>query len=544
MRHPGLRIALVAIIAFLVLGGFEAWRDSATFDEPVYVSSGVIAIVHHDLADNAEHPPLFKVLAALPVLAANPVIPGDGHWDSNNERSYSATFSQAQLKAGTLRSVTFLSRIVPLLETVLVALALFELATLLFGGWSGLVAALLWLGNPLVLGVGHLDGVDIPLALTTVLVALATVRWWQQPNRRALGWLGLACGAVVSAQTTGLLVAAMAVATVLVVQRRRGLRGWRAWRAVVGVSLVTWVFVWAVYLILNPSVALHSWVILPQPYVEGIRYLASHDTGGSPGFLFGTSWTGSKLWFWPGTLLVKLSAPILLLSIAGPLVLLRLLRSGHVRRGIGWQTLAAVVAPALVLFVFELPNPRTLGARYLLPSIALWAVVASPIALVAGRRAMAASVSALLALAAVITATSFPDSISYTSPPFTPGYRNATDSNVDWGQNFGQLVTWSRGRHPYVAYFGPRGISWSTVPGAKNLRVTPPSQITGWVAASASDLTSTDRSSLAWLRAYCPVGTLGGSILLYHFTSPPTPAAGPAAPAEECQGNGRSSVRS
>jgi hypothetical protein len=234
--------------------------------------------------------------------------------------------------------------------------------------------------------------------------------------------------------------------------------------------------------------------------------------------------------------LVKLSAPILLLCIAGPLVLVRLLRSGHVRREIGWQTLAAVVTPAIVLFAFELPNPRTLGVRYLLPSIALWAVVASPIALVIGRRAMAASVTALLALAAAITATSFPDSISYTSPPFTPGYRNATDSNVDWGQNFGQLVTWSRSRHPYVAYFGPRGITWSTVPGAKNLVATPPSQITGWVAASASDLTSTDRSSLAWLRAYCPVKTLGGSILIYDFTSPPTSATGPAAPAALCRG--------
>src|SRR5277367_3179297 len=93
-KRLGLGVVWVAIVVFLVFGGFEAWRDSATFDEPVYVSSGVAAILHHDLADNAEHPPLFKVLAALPVLAVGPVVPADGHWNVNNERTYSARFVQ------------------------------------------------------------------------------------------------------------------------------------------------------------------------------------------------------------------------------------------------------------------------------------------------------------------------------------------------------------------------------------------------------------------------------------------------------------------
>jgi len=108
---------------------------------------------------------------------------------------------------------------------------------------------------------------------------------------------------------------------------------------------------------------------------------------------------------------------------------------------------------------------------------------------------------------------------------------------VDWGQDFGLLATWSQGRHPYVAYFGPRGITDADIPGSRPLVGVAPSRISGWVAASASDLTSADRDSLSWLRAYCPVGTLGGSILLYHFTSPPTKAAGPAAPAPLCTGS-------
>jgi 4-amino-4-deoxy-L-arabinose transferase-like glycosyltransferase len=527
---------LVVTIAFLVLGGVEAWRDSATFDEPVYVSSGVAAILHHDVADNAEHPPLFKVLAALPVLVAGPVVPSDGHWNVNNERAYSARFVKAQIRAGTMHRVTFAARLVPLLECGALALALYALASLLFGPSAGVVAALLWLLNPLVLGLGHLDGVDLPFALTTVLASWALVRWWRRRDRRSLLWLGVASGLAVSAQTTGVLIGLLAVVIVTVVALRSRQRGWALWRQPVLVVVPAWILVWAVYLVLNPSVVLHSWVVLPQPYVEGLRYLASNDTQSSPGFLLGASWTGANVWFWPASLLIKLSTPILLLLVVGPLVLVSGVRSGRISRAVGQQTLVAVVLPALVLFIFNLPGPRTLGVRYLLPSIALWIVAASPIALVAGRRLVSAALGLVLALAGAVTVASFPHSLAYTAAPFRPGYRVATDSNVDWGQDFGLLTAWSRGRHPYVAYFGPRGITDADIPGTRHLVGVAPGEVTGWVAASASELTSAQRGPLAWLRAYCPVGTLGGSILLYYFDRPPSGAPGPVTPAPLCPG--------
>lgn len=533
-------LVAVAIVGFLILGGIEAWHDSATFDEPVYISSGVVAVLHHDVALNAEHPPLFKVLAALPVLLVHPVVPGDGAWTTNNEHAYSARFVEAQMRAGTMHSVTVAARIVPLLECALLALALYVLAALLFGTWCGVVAALLWLLNPLMLGIGHLDGVDIPFALTTVLVSLTLMRWLGRRDRGSLLWLGVACGAAVSAQTTGLLVGAIAVLVLVLAGRRDGHRGWELWRRPGSVVLVAWVFVWVVYLALDPSVLVHSWLVLPQPYVEGLRYLVSNDTGSGPGFLLGEAWKGVNVWFWPATLLVKLSAPILLVLVAGSLALVGLVRAGSVSRTVWRHTGLAVILPALLLFVFELPDPRTLGVRYLLPSIALWTVVASPIALVARRKVVVAALVLVLGAAAVLTAASYPHSIAYTAAPFRPGYQVATDSNLDWGQDFTLLEQWSRGRHPYVAYFGPRGITVADIPGARALVGTSPATITGWVAASATDLNSAQRSSLAWLRAYCPVGTLGGSILLYRFTSAPVPVSGsqpePSAPASMCRG--------
>ncbi len=533
----GLSIVVAAAVAFLVLAAFEAWHDSATYDEPVYVSSGVAAILHHDLADNAEHPPLFKVLAALPVLIVHPVVPGDGHWNRNDERAYGARFVASQMQAGTMHKVTVAARVIPLVECVLMALALFALASRLFGPWPGVVAALLWLLDPLVLGLGHVDGVDLPFALTTVLVSLSLVRWLDRRDRRSLWWVGAASGAAASAQVTGLLLIGLAVGVVVLVGRRAGGRSWAPWRPAGLVLVVAWFTIWLPYIAINPSVVIHSWVVLPQPYGEGLGYLATHDTGAAPGFLIGHAWTGANLWFWPVALVVKLPAPVLVMLVGGTLALVGLVRSGRIQRSTWHHTLIAVALPAVILFVVELPNPRTLGVRYLLPSLALWIAVASPIALVVGRRLAAVALGAVLGLAAVTTALSFPHSISSTAAPFRPGYRVATDSNLDWGQDLTLLATWSRSHHPYVAYFGPRGITPRDVPGARALIGIPPHAVLGWVAASASDLTSADRDALAWLRGYCPVGTLGGTILLYHFTSAPTSAAGPPAPPPLCTGS-------
>jgi len=276
-------------------------------------------------------------------------------------------------------------------------------------------------------------------------------------------------------------------------------------------------------------------VVLPSPYLQGIRYLAANDTRPGPGYLFGVAWTGGRWWYWPGALLVKTVPTTLLVLLVGP---------------IGWRTvdrptrrrlLAVVVAPALLLTVFNLTTPRDIGLRYLLPVIALWLVAASSIVR-CGRPGSVFAIAAI-AVAGVFTIGSAPDSLAWAAPPFAPAYRSVTNSDVDWGQGLYQLQNWSRGKHPWVAYFGPRGIGSAAFPGSRPLVGTPPDRVSGWVAASATNLTSAERVSLGWLRAYCPVGELAGSILLYRFRLPPADASGPSRPAPMCPSPRRWSER-
>jgi hypothetical protein len=182
-------------------------------------------------------------------------------------------------------------------------------------------------------------------------------------------------------------------------------------------------------------------------------------------------------------------------------------------------------------------SSRDLGVRYLLPTFALWCVGASAVVLVPARFGARAVGAVAAVAAAVMLASSLPHSLAYTSPPFTPAYRVVTDSNVDWGQDLALLQAWAVGRRPYVDWFGPRGTSWADVPGARDLLAADPTTITGWVAVSATNLTSNHAGALAWLRAYCPVDDLGGSVLVYRFDTPPVVGPGPTAPAPPCSGD-------
>ncbi len=533
-------LAVLAVLAagFLALGLAEARADAPTFDEPVYVSAGLAVLLHHDVTLNDEHPPLPKVLAVLPVLLTHPVVPANGRWSGNDEYSYGARFVAAQLAAGKIRAVTFASRLVPLAETAGVAFVLFGIAGELSGPVAGMLAGALWLASPLVLGIGHLDGTDVPFALGTALSSWALLRWLRLRDTRALAWLGLGLAAAAETQVTGLLVVASGLGVVIAAQWRSGVVP--ALKSAGLAALIVWAAVWAVYLALDPAMLVQVPLLVPRPYLDGIGHLASYDTTGSTGYIAGIAYTGGRWWYWPLSLLIKWPAAGLLLLSAGAIGCWWLAPEPRRRAGL------AVGLPAVLLTAVTLAAPKDIGLRYLLPVLALWAAGAGcGLAALAGlaaafaRRLAVAAVAVLLGLALVATAGSYPGSIAWTAWPFRPGYALVTDSDVDWGQGFYALRSWSVGRDPWVAYFGPRGITIADFPSARSLLGTAPAHVDGWVAASVTAINSANRSSLAWLRAWCPVAILDGTILIYHFSAPPvrTPALRPPpSPAPLCQG--------
>ena len=60
-------VAVLRLVVMAALAGGAALRESVTIDEVAHIGAGVSYLQKLDLRMNAEHPPLPKVLAALPL---------------------------------------------------------------------------------------------------------------------------------------------------------------------------------------------------------------------------------------------------------------------------------------------------------------------------------------------------------------------------------------------------------------------------------------------------------------------------------------------
>ncbi|MEY2450432.1 MAG: hypothetical protein QOD92_6 [Acidimicrobiaceae bacterium] len=539
-------------LLFSVLALREAMNDSPTFDEPINVAAGVSYLTRHDLRLNIEHPPLAKAIEALPVLLVHPNIPRGESWDAAPRTDFALDFYRQN--SADIGRITTLSRLASIVMAAAIGWLLYAIGARIANRRVGVIAAGLWLTTPLVLGHGHLAGLDIPFTLTVVGSALLVLRHIDNPTVWRAVAVGAAGGAALLVRTTGLIVIPALVIAVFFAS------GWRPSRRALGraalVLVVSWAVLWVGYRGLSPhpseqvrsqydhflhcpagcpdpTIVDRTLEILPVPIelrtgtrIQGILSSVPHD-----GFLFGHHVLGTVWWFWPVSLLVKLSIPALLAVVAGSIGWL--LDRRH-RRALA----LALALPAVLLLVATVLQAAPVGVRYLFPVIAL----TLPGAALVADRLLSVRSRWPLVLLAVLTlgqATALVDasnhSLAWTTWPFQPGYRWAADSNLDWAQDLDDLRAWARVHQPWMAFDSPL-ILIEGVDGAKTLRGVDPAIVDGWIAVGASPLTVYSRDELSWLRAYCPVDDIGGTILLYRLERPPDTRPGPVQPVAPCRG--------
>jgi 4-amino-4-deoxy-L-arabinose transferase-like glycosyltransferase len=544
------RVILLTLLGaqFLVIGCVQAWRDAPTFDERVHIPLGVTALTRHQLRTTGEHPPLPYALAAVPALLAQPPIPEGIAWDRGDGITYSRVFMRAQERAGILQRLTFLARLLPLAEGVAIGVMLLVIGRALFATTAGLIAAGAWFTLPLALGMSHIDGIDVATTLTTVLCAYALLRYLRAPTTARAVVIGAVVGLALLSTFAGF---ALLGATAIVVALPRLVRSRTMLLHIAVIAFTAWVAVWIGYRAISPrpvfrradpipvvehparSTRIVNLVPWPKEFETGFDDLQRLGAVYSdpPVFLVGHEWIGRRWSYWPVSTVVKLPASTLFaLVVGGGYALSR--RGRH-------RDLLAVAVPMVAMAMQTVLEARNLGARYLLPAFALGLVLGGgAIAWMLERRGTRAVVCVLAVAQLAWFWQAAPDSIAWTAPPFRPAYRNATDSNVDWGQDLYRLRAWAHGRPMYVSYFGGVG-SVPGWPAAQPFRFTSAAQargLRGTVAISASQITGAGRPRYGWLRAYCSVAVVGHTILVYHFDPLEVAADVPTRPAGRCNG--------
>jgi hypothetical protein len=187
-------LAVIAAAAALMLA--SSWQDVLTVDEVTHLSAGYSYLARRDMRMNPEHPPLAKLVAALPLLAMdlNEAAFGSQRWREGYFGQYE--FGR-RLIYRTGNDATALTRwahaaVIPFFA--LAAFQLFRWASRLYGERGGLLALVLFCLSPTVLAHGRLVTTDVPATMGVLLSLSAFMAYLRHPSLGRLLLAGLALG--------------------------------------------------------------------------------------------------------------------------------------------------------------------------------------------------------------------------------------------------------------------------------------------------------------------------------------------------------------
>jgi hypothetical protein len=515
------------------------WRCYRTFDifsnttdEPAHIACGLEVWQSGRYTLEPQHPPLARVIVALPAYLAGLRQHDFRIWERDDLAFYWRTLGLARM--GNLVFAPFL------------LVGVYWWARHLYDSAAGLAAATLVSLCPHLLAHASLATLDFGSAVTTFLAAYGFWRWSLARNLRSCLLAAAAFAAAVATKFSALFfLPPLALVFFLISLRQRPVTGSWSRPAIVRQSLAfletVALLVWGAYLFdfgplpaisiyapprtlgqyyasaLEVFVALHR---VPAPaFWRGLADVLAHNSRGHLAYLLGrTSQTGWWFYF-PVALAVKTTLPLMLLSLTGLLVAV-FRRNGASARGAIYP-----IAAAAVVLAVSMGGGINIGIRHVLvifPFLAVAGAVVFFRPAARGRRLGALGLLLVLWQAAE-SFHAHPDYLAYFNQIARGRELNfLADSNLDWGQDLERLRRDLLSRHVDTVY-----LAYSGAPAEPPLRrggvsffafdVQPPPA--GWVAVSVNRMVGLpDKYPLFWLGGQTPVARIGKSILLYHLS--------------------------
>lgn len=504
-RWPRLAAALL-VLGALSLQSIGAWQDSQTTDEAVHLAAGLSYWQTGDWRLNPEHPPIFKLLAALPLLTLTSArLDTNGEvWRQGNEWLVGAEFLYrlpAQVRYGT-RWLMFLGRLPMIGLWLLLVLGLYGWSRQRWGEWPAVAVAAAAAYDPNLLGHGHLVTNDVGLALLFLLVCWRLDRFVHQPSWRELLFLvslfALAQGMKFSAVILWLIVPFV---TVLRLIQPGGLFSWSWWRRlvvglIVGASFVTWMvygfglqridrdprvtrlwqerqtivdqgtvdqqppFVRVLIGWSDPDSAggrwlmnFSRWTVPGYWYWRGLASASSHNYFGHAAYLLGQTSERGWWYYFPVALWVKIPLPLL----AAVLIWIAWQASTVVRRWrkrqLHWAGLWSAAGwtmffPPLLFLVSSMTSHINIGLRHIFPTYVFLPLAVGSLLTAAKRwrpRLAVWTTAGAIILPITVGWAAWPNTIGYFNGfggGTTGGYRFVLDSNLDWNQDIWRLRAW------------------------------------------------------------------------------------------------------
>ncbi len=463
------------------------WQ-SQTLDEGAHLYAGYRYWRFRDFGANPEHPPLVKLVAALPLLFSRLKAPEVRPGFFKTEEFLGGT---ALLYQNNADSLLYRARMAASIFALALALLIFTASREMFGAagrpfavGTAFSALLLAVFEPNLLANGPLVMTDMGVTCCFFAGIYAFYRYVKRPTLLRLAIAGGALGLTLAAKHSGvlLIVVLFLLACSEVAWPRsefpatekptadpgarpesRARIAIRFLFALAAMGTIGLGVLWAFYTFrfearaggygvaptldslvgqlrnsgarwLIPELA--RWHVLPESYLYGLADVAQVSEG-RPAFLFGHVFATGQWFYFPAAFLVKSTVGFLLLLLLSPLA--KELRGKRLRREMTFLFL-----PPATYLCIAMTSKLNIGLRHILPIYPFLLVVAGASAWSLARRNRwcAGLAAAILLFHGISSLRSYPDYLPY-SNEFWGGsshtYLHLSDSSVDAGQGLKEV---------------------------------------------------------------------------------------------------------
>ncbi len=210
-RHQlGRLLTLLIFTILLSLFGFQLWyhatRTSATTDEPFHILAGYRYWQCGDYGINPEHPPLLKLLAALPIRSQTLIEPSSPCGSKITDKWEGFLTGYQFLSRNGVDRILIPARLAASLMSILLAVLVFLSALEMFGKPVAFVALALLVFEPILIADGSLVLTNTAVTAMMFAAVYALYRYRQKPTMPRLLLTGLAVGLMLASKHSGILM--------------------------------------------------------------------------------------------------------------------------------------------------------------------------------------------------------------------------------------------------------------------------------------------------------------------------------------------------
>jgi 4-amino-4-deoxy-L-arabinose transferase-like glycosyltransferase len=452
---------LLLVLEFQLL--YSVKHESLTFDEGDHIFAGYMSLKHHDFGLNPEHPPLVKMIAALPLLGMNIHEP---QLQNRNFKTEAYLSGRDFIFQGDHEKIIFRARMAASIFALLVALLAFLTAREMFGSGAGFIALTLIVFEPNFLAHGALVTTDTGAAAALLASIYAFYRYVKSPSWGRVVVLGLASGVFFIVKHSAVLLPPMLILLAIteLLRPRRARDETRLHQAVrlagalvtagiiaVGIMWVCYGFRYAARPAgtqLNPLLQdtlgnlrpaeakvitrVARWKVLPESWLYGLADVRS-VANTWPSYMFGKVYAHGMWFYFPVAFVIKATLTTLVFL---PLIVYAI-ATGKFH---GWREILFLSLPPAFYFLISMTSSLNIGVRHILLVFIFLLVLAGGAtwSLVQSDRRWVWPIAVLIIFHVVSSLRAFPTSYIPYANELWGGPANIhkylTDSTTDWGQ--------------------------------------------------------------------------------------------------------------